>query len=203
MKITRKVIINKITNKVIDSDEIENASIKCIYCNGLGTINITRQIGPGMIQQMQTICNHCQGKRKQLKNQYKIEDKIETINIFVVRKRMEQGDKIKVIGKGNMSPGTLPSDIIFIIVEEPHPIFQRKGNDLLIKRKISLIDALCGFEFLIEHPEGKYINVKSNKLVEDKAIKCVDNGGMPLRNDQFSYGKLFIVFSLVFQKKKK
>ena len=124
-----------------------------------------------MIQQMQTICNYCQGKRKQLKNQYKIEDKIETINIFV-EKGMEQGDKIKVIGKGNMSPGTLPSDIIFIIVEEPHPIFfKEKGNDLLIKRKISLIDALCGFEFLIEHPEGKYINVKSNKLVEDKAIK--------------------------------
>ena len=63
-----------------------------------------------------------------------------------------------------------------------------------------MVDALCGFEFLIKHPEGKYIIVKSNKLINDQDIKCVDNGGMPLKSDQFSYGKLFVVFSLVFPK---
>ena len=97
-------------------------------------ITVTRQIGPGMIQQMQKMCGYCRGKCKQLNNKYKSEDKIETIEIFI-EKGMEHGDKIKVKGKGNMSPGTLPSDIIFVIIEEPHPIFQRKGNDLLIKRK--------------------------------------------------------------------
>ena len=201
LKITRKVIINTNNNQVIDDNEIEKSCINCNHCNGTGRINITRQIGPGMIQQIQSQCHYCQGKCKQLKNQYKIIEKSEKIDIYI-QKGMEHGDKIKVEGKGNMSPGSLPSDIVFVIIEEPHTTFQRKGNDLLIKRKISLVDALCGFEFLVKHPEGKYIVVKSKKIIYDKAIKCINNGGMPLKNDQFSYGKLFIVFSVVYPKEK-
>ncbi len=199
IKITRKVIINTVSGKILENHEIESACVFCNKCNGSGMINITRQIGPSMIQQIQTNCDQCRGKRKQLKNQYKIVDKTEILEVFI-EKGSEHGTKIKYEGKGNMSPGSLPSDIIFVIIEKPHAIFQRKGNDLLIKRKISLIDALCGFEFLIKHPEDRYIIVKSENLIYDKGIKCIQNGGMPLKHDQYSYGKLFIVFTVLYPK---
>ena len=199
MKITRKVIINTISKKIVEPNEMSNIVINCHKCNGQGVINITRQIGPGMIQQIRTNCDLCRGNCKKLKPQYKMIDKSEVVSIYI-EKGSEHGDKIKLDGKGNMSPGTLPSDIIFVIVESKNKIFQRKGNDLLIKRKISLTDALCGFEFLIKHPDDRYIVVKSNKLIKDKDIKCISNSGMPLKNDNYSYGKLFIMFSVVYPK---
>ena len=111
MKITRKVIVNKITKQVVDSNEMNNITINCPRCNGQGVINITRQIGPGMIQQIRTNCDKCNGSSKKLKPQRIHTDKIEVIEIYI-EKGSEHGDKIKLSGKGNMSPGKLPSDII-------------------------------------------------------------------------------------------
>ena len=44
------------------------------------------------------------------------------------------------------------------------------------------------------------IVVKSNDLIKDKDIKCINNGGMPLKSDHYSYGKLFIMFSVIYPK---
>mgnify|MGYP001964950576 CR=1 FL=1 len=201
LKITRKIIINTTNKKIISSkNEILESCQICKKCNGTGIINITRQIGPGMIQQIRTNCDFCKGSCRKLKPQYKVVEKEEIVNVFV-EKGMENGDKIKINDKGNMFPGKLPSDIIFVVQELKDKIFQRKGNDLLMKRKISLKDALCGFEFLIKHPEDKYIVIKSNNVIKDNTLRCIENGGMPLKHDNYSYGKLFVMFTVIYPSK--
>ena len=75
MKITRKVIVNKITKQVVDSNEMNSITINCPRCNGQGVIN-TGQIGPGMIQQIRTNCDKCNGSSKKLKPQYYTQIKI-------------------------------------------------------------------------------------------------------------------------------
>ena len=197
MKINRRVIINTTTNKICDPLNTSELCNFCQQCKGRGRINLTRQIGPGMIQQLQTKCQQCNGIGKELKSQFKIIQQSEIIELFI-EKGSEAGDKIKIEEKGNMSPGKLSSDIIFIIEEKKHTIFQRKGNDLLIKKKINLMDALCGFEFIIQHPDNRFIVVKSDSIIKEKSLKCVDNSGMPLKNDNYSYGKLFILFQVIY-----
>jgi DnaJ family protein A protein 2 len=42
---------------------------------------------------------------------------------------------------------------------EPHPVFKRKGADLYMEKNISLLEALTGFNFEIEHLDGHKIRV--------------------------------------------
>jgi len=44
---------------------------------------------------------------------------------------------------------------------QEHKDFLRKGCDLYVKRKISLVEALCGFSMEIEHLDGRKLLVKS------------------------------------------
>ena len=79
---------------------------------------------------------------------------------------MKNGDKIRFRQKGNMAPGFLPGDIgeifmlhyvlktIFsctfaavILKTKKHDVFQRKNADLLMSKRLSLHEALCGFKF--------------------------------------------------------
>lgn len=47
-------------------------------------------------------------------------------------------------GTGDERPGTIPADIVFVINEKKHPVFEREGNDLIHTAKLPLVDALCG-----------------------------------------------------------
>merc|ERR1711871_1027647 len=58
-------------------------------------------------------------------------------------------------------PDGIAGDIIVEVKEEPHDRFQRKGDDLYIKRKISLSDALCGFTTQVETLDGRTLIAKS------------------------------------------
>ena len=51
--------------------------------------------------------------------------------------------------------------MIVILQEEDHPLFRRVDIDLLMKKKISLKEALCGCEFTIKHLDGQQLLVKT------------------------------------------
>ena len=55
-------------------------------------------------------------------------------------------------------PNTEPGDIIFILQEKPHAVFTRKNNDLLIRREVTLREALCGYEFVLTHLDGRKVS---------------------------------------------
>jgi DnaJ family protein A protein 2 len=44
---------------------------------------------------------------------------------------------------------------------QPHPDFKRRGDDLYIKRTISLSEALCGFQMELTHLDGRTLIIKS------------------------------------------
>lgn len=48
----------------------------------------------------------------------------------------------------------MAGDLIFITQEKPHKVFTRMGADLSIKKDITLLQALTGFEFKIKHLDG-------------------------------------------------
>lgn len=58
---------------------------------------------------------------------------------------MGNGKKLRLKGKGNPSQfGGPPGDLYIKISVEPHPIFHRKGNDIVVDLEISPTDALLG-----------------------------------------------------------
>jgi len=59
-------------------------------------------------------------------------------------------------------PDADAGDVVFICKQEEHKVFKRKGADLFIERKVSLVEALCGFETEVTHLDGRKLLIKTS-----------------------------------------
>lgn len=50
--------------------------------------------------------------------------------------------------------------MIIVLQQEPHAVFQRSGDNLVMKHKINLVESLCGFQLVITHLDGRQIVMK-------------------------------------------
>ena len=62
-------------------------------------------------------------------------------------------------GAGDERPGTIPADIVFVINEKKHPVFEREGNDLIHTAKLPLVDSLCGATIKLTTLDGRPLTV--------------------------------------------
>jgi len=58
-------------------------------------------------------------------------------------------------------PGAETGDVVFVLKQQEHKEFKRKGADLYMERTISLVEALCGFELEVTHLDGRKLLIKS------------------------------------------
>lgn len=182
-------------------------SIGCGTCGGSGVKVSMRQIGPGMIQQMQSVCPTCKGSGEAVDpsdrcdkcrgNKVVQEKKILEVN---VDKGMEHGQKIVFSGEADQAPDTEPGDIVFVIQQKDHPEFKRKASDLFLVKKISLTEALIGFKSVVKQLDGRelLLETKEGEITRPGSFKMVKEEGMPVRNHPFQKGNLYIQFEVVF-----
>jgi len=142
----------RLTRKVIDK---QKGVEKCSGCDGRGAKIQTIRMGP-MIQQVQKTCDACSGNGMMYR-QVKVQ---ETLEVHVP-KGAPDGHKIHFSEKADEIPDGEAGDVVFVLQEQPHSEFQRKGDDLFIKRSISLTEALCGFEMELTHLDGRKLIIKS------------------------------------------
>ena len=60
-----------------------------------------------------------------------------------------------------MQPGAESGDVVVVVQQEPHEIFQRQGSDLFMTHKLGITEALCGCEFIVRHLDGRDLILKS------------------------------------------
>lgn len=183
------------------------AEKSCDSCHGRGMRVQLRQIGPGMVQQMQSVCNDCRGQGKIIKdsdrckackgNKVVKERKVLEVHI---EKGILNGQKITFSGEADQAPGTVPGDIIFVVQEKNHAMFQRKGNNLIMEKKITLVEALCGFEAIVEHLDNRTLHIKTRpgEVLKPNQFKAVQHEGMPTHGNPFVKGQLVILFKVQF-----
>ena len=112
-------------------------------------------------------------------------------------------EQIKFSGLGNEIPNLITGDIIIKFRLQKHETFALKNNDLIMKVKISLIEALCGLQFTITHLDDRILKIKSSKedviqLVNGKIpFRYIENEGMPYNNSS-QKGNLIIAFIIEF-----
>ena len=63
---------------------------------------------------------------------------------------MKDGQEIRFTGEGDQEPGLEPGDILIVLDEKEHQVFQRTGEQLQMHMEISLVEALCGLQRTIE-----------------------------------------------------
>ena len=69
------------------------------------------------------------------------------------------GQKLKLRGKGNDGPGASgtsgpPGDLLVLIDVEDHPLFRRRGNDLLCEVPVTFVEAALGAEVGVPTLDG-------------------------------------------------
>lgn len=113
---------------------------------------------------------------------------------------MKHGQKIVLKGEADQLPGTLPGDVVFVLAQKKHDTFLRKEGDLLLQKKITLVEALCGAQVLIEHLDGRKLmcSTQPGEIIKPGHVKTIDEEGMPHQRNPFVKGKLYIRFDIEF-----
>merc|ERR1719222_423793 len=103
-----------------------------------------------MIQQMQSQCHSCGGQGKS----FTTKQGREILEVHI-QKGAPDGHKIPFREMADEHPEADTGDVIFVCKQQEHPVFKRKGADLFMEKKISLVEALCGFDIDIQHLDGR------------------------------------------------
>ncbi len=113
---------------------------------------------------------------------------------------VDENEIIILRDKGNIISDQCKGDIKIHIVVENNTGFKRSGLDLILEKKISLKEALCGFSFEIKYVNGKSYTLNNNKgnIVPPEYKKIYP--GMGLKRDKHK-GNMIIVFHVEFPEK--
>merc|ERR1740138_1590503 len=142
-----------ITRQVIDK---KRGVQECRECDGRGVKVEVIRMGP-MIQQMQSACRSCGGQGKTFKTK---QDR-EVLEVHI-QKVSPDNHKVVFREMADEHPDMDTGDVHFVLKQQEHAVFKRRGADLFIERNISLVEALCGFEMELEHLDGRKLLIKTN-----------------------------------------
>lgn len=166
-----------------------------------------RQLGPGMMQQLQSVCGDCGGEGEQMNEADKckaclgkkvvVETKILEVH---VDKGMRENERITFRGEGDQQPNVEPGDVVIVLQLKPHETFERHGSDLYMAKTISLTEALCGFTLVQKHLDGRQLVIKSipGEVIIPGATKGIKGEGMPIHRNPFEKGNLYLKFNVEF-----
>jgi DnaJ homolog subfamily A member 2 len=180
----------------------------CMTCRGRGARVVMQPIGPGMVQQVQVRCDACKGQGEIVNDKdrckgcegNKVKQEDSTLKVYIER-GMEHEQHIPFPGEGDQSPDIdVPGDIVMVLQQLKHDVFTRDGNDLHMKQKLTLAEALCGFQFVINHLDGRLLVVRNEpgQIIKPNDVKCIINEGMPEWKEANSFGNLIVTFEIVF-----
>ena len=123
----------------------------------------------------------------------------ETLYVSIPR-GIDDGEMIIIREKGNVLNETIKGDVKIFIKVENNTEFKRRGLDLILTKKISLKDALCGFSFELKYINGKTytLNNNSGTIIKPDYKKTINNMG--LSRDAHK-GNLILHFTIEFPDK--
>ena len=197
LKVTRKVVFNKTTKEKVDVKDYESSWKECEKCKGNGVVMEMRQMG-NMITQTQKSCETCAGKGYKFLVDYELQEVSEIVSVICER-GIANGTEILFANLGSASEGYLPGDLIIVVQtaeEEKGFIREHGGRNLIFRKEISLADALCGVNFVIQSLDGREIRVQYTDVITPNEKRTIPKEGILGAN-------LIVHFDIVFPTKVK
>ncbi len=178
---------------------------QCLNCNGQGEIKEMRNTFFGSFVQVRK-CNKCFGNGQ-------IPDKVcdncrgigkingeKRVNLKIL-KGIGDGQIIKIKGAGEFGErGVGEGDLYVRIRIKPHPVFERRDNNLHIKKEINIIDVLLGKKIEIPTISGTKIKFEIPAGFDLKQDLIIHGYGMSSFNG-FGRGNLIVEFKIRTPKK--
>ncbi len=132
----------------------------CANCRGTGTVTQTQRTPLGMFQ-TQAACPNCRGTGKIIKKPCSKcggAGRVRKTRKFKVNipAGIDEGQSIQQRGQGSAGVNGGPAgDLIVTVSIRPHPIFTRKGQDVLIDIPISFAQAALGDTLQVPTVDGR------------------------------------------------
>ena len=121
---------------------------------------------------------------------------INTLNISIPP-GITENEIITLEGLGNCINEQIKGDVKIGIKIQNTTVFQRSDMDLLLRKKITLKEALCGFSFEIAHLNGKSLILNNfSTVIRPNFKKVIPNLGMI--KEGRANGSMIIEFDLEF-----
>jgi len=128
-----------------------------------------------MIQQMQAQCGACGGAGKS----FQTKQEREVLEVHI-QKGSPDGHKVVFREMADEHPDADTGDVIFVLKQQEHPVFKRKGADLFVEKQISLVEALCGFQMELKHLDDRKLLIKTSP---GEIVKPMVQGFDPLGSE--------------------
>jgi len=134
--------------------------VRCPECNGTGQVRRVQRSILGSFVSV-TTCPVCQGEGETIP--VPCSECGGERRVYVTRTRtvtippgVDSGTQIRVSGEGEMgSYGGPPGNLYVVLDVEPHPIFQRRGDDIVLELQINVAQAALGAEVRVPTLEGE------------------------------------------------
>ncbi len=158
----REVSVQRIENCAScgGSGSADGAVETCATCRGAGQVRTTQNF-MGMAMQSTTVCPHCGGRGKTIKNPCTTcrgKGKVRRTQKIKVKvpAGVDEGQQVRVRGEGCVGTNGGPNgDVLVEIYIKRHPIFQRSGAEVYCEVPISFTQAALGGEILVPTLDGK------------------------------------------------
>ena len=127
-------------------------------------------------------------------------NEIETLYINVPQ-GIDDNETMVIQDKGHCINNSVHGDVKIVFRIETNEAthgFKRQGLDLIYQKKISLVDALCGFSFEMAHLNGRMLclnNTSNPTVIKPKYRKVIPNMGMVR---EMTTGNMIIEFDVEF-----
>lgn len=178
---------------------------QCTKCNGSGRVVQRVSLGPGMVQQVVNACNACDGSGQTIRHEDRCTKcrgegfvtNSDTVSINVPA-GLPEGAVVVMQGAGGTKPGMQPGNLNVHLEILPHRQFKRRGDDLILERNVSLVEALTGLHLRVTMPDGRTIVVASEegKPLKHDGVIAVMQEGLP-KYQRPGRGHLYVVTKIV------
>ncbi len=166
------------------------ATMTCPVCKGSGEI---RQVTRTILGQMVNIamCQNCSGEGRVIKEPCltcKGDGRIQgeaTVKVTIPA-GVSEGNYLPLRGEGNVGPRNgPPGDLIVVIEEQPHDVFTRENDDVVLDLLVSFSDAALGGEVDVPTLTGK-AKLKIDPGTQSGSVLRMRDKGIPHLNN---YGR--------------
>lgn len=187
--VEKKIKVNKqIVCSTCDGSGAKDSSSfhTCTTCGGSGQV---RRVTSTFLGQMQTTatCPACNGSGKVITQKCPVcagNGIVRGEEIVPIRlpAGVSEGMQLSVSGGGNAAPnGGIPGDLIVVIEELKHELFERDGNNLYLEHYIKFPEAVFGAQIEIPTLDGK-ARIKIDSGTQSGKVLRLKGKGLPELN---------------------
>ena len=187
----RDLYLGKVLNVARDKNVIVPAKGKR-KCNCKQRM-VTKQIGPGMFQQYaKEECEECPNVKLARESGFLRAE---------IDPGVPDGHELLFFEEGEPLVDGEPGDLRMRIKTSRDDTFRRDGNDLHMTWRITLVDALVGFDQTFTHFDGRAVALRREGVTTPGLVARVRGEGMPVHNAHKKHGDLIVTYQVDFPTK--